>query len=161
MHRSATIATTELIIRRRTCRKGQSKGQRRRHQNETASDIRICRLCFCTRTNYIGVGHARSNTSHAGQHRCDNRSGQRRPRAWTWVGPSRRSRPPLRLVPRPPLWLAASSPLVVTFTSRRKGRGYVSWRRSMSPIKDVPGSVADRGYYQISGSATFRCSKCV
>src|SRR6516162_1038369 len=53
-------------------------------------------------------------------------SGQRRP--WAWVGPSRRSRPPLRLVPRPPLWLAASSPLVVTFTSDQKGAAVGSWR---------------------------------
>src|SRR6516164_5081591 len=46
----------------------------------------------------------------------DSDSGQRRPWTWSWLGPSRWSRPPLRLVSWPPLWLAASSPLVVILT---------------------------------------------
>jgi hypothetical protein len=93
--------------------------QTRRDQDEAASDNRICRLCFCTRTNLVGIGYARSNTLYVGQSRWGNHSGQRRPRARTraWVGPSRRS--------RPPLWLAASPPLVV---NKQKQRGCIGWQ---------------------------------
>jgi len=43
--------------------------QRRRHQNETASDNRTYRLCLFTCANYVGVGYARSNTLYAGRNR--------------------------------------------------------------------------------------------
>jgi hypothetical protein len=61
-----------------------------------------------------------------------NHSGQRRPRARTraWVGPSRRS--------RPPLWLAASSPLVV---NRQKERGCIGWQ----PVGAMVGRSTDGG----------------
>ena len=52
-----------------------------------------------------------------------------------WVGPSRRSRPPLRLAPWPSLWLAASSSLVV---NRQKERGRISWRPATA-VRFVPG----------------------
>src|SRR5262245_46928561 len=56
------------------------------------------------------------------------------------MGPSRRSRPSLRLVPWPPLWLAASSPLVVTFTSKERLCIGASTHKSSSgdiPLKDL------------------------
>jgi hypothetical protein len=91
----------------------------RRKKDETASDNRICRLCFCTFTKHVGFGYARSNALYVEQSRWGSHSGQRRPWARTraWVGPSRRS--------RPPLWLAPPSPLVV---NREKERGRISWR---------------------------------
>src|SRR5262249_33937252 len=107
----------ELIVRR------SHLPQRRRHQNEAASDHRTFRLCHCACVNCVGIGYARSDTLCAGRRRRGDYPRQRRTWAWawawtwTWVGPSRRSRPSLRLVPWPPPWLAASSPWVVTFTS--------------------------------------------
>ena len=89
--------------------------------NEAASDNRTYQLCLWARANHAGVGYARSKALHAGWRRWSGNSDQRRP----WVGPSRRSRPPLRLVSRPPLWLAASSPLVV-ISRPQKGAAVVS-----------------------------------
>jgi hypothetical protein len=40
--------------------------QRRRQQDEMASDNWVDRVCFCTRTNHVGIGYARSNTLYAG-----------------------------------------------------------------------------------------------
>ena len=92
--------------------------------NEAASDNRNYLLSLWARANHAGVGYARSYALHAGWRRWSGNSDQRRPWAWPWVGPSRRSRPPLRLVSGSPLWVAAaSSPLVVIFTSRpQRGR---------------------------------------
>jgi hypothetical protein len=69
----------------------------------------IGRLCFCTRANPVGVGYARSNTLYVGRRRWSSYSGP-----WTRVESSP------RLAPRPSLWLAASSSLVVTFISTSK-----------------------------------------
>ena len=106
--------------------------------NEAASDNRTYQLCLWARANHAGVGYARSKALHAGWRRWSGNSDQRRP----WVGPSRRSRPPLRLVSRPPLWLAASSPSVV-ISRPQKGLQWLAASFSLDvAIKDFLCSVA-------------------
>ena len=74
----------------------------RRKPNEAASDDRPYLLCLWARANHACVGSR------------------------AWVGPSWRSRPPLRLGSGPPLWLGASSPLMVIFTLKsQKGAAVV------------------------------------
>src|ERR1700759_831761 len=109
MHRSVNVERVKLIFIG-ISKRGHSK-------NETALDDRTCRLCFCTRTDFVSISYARSNALYAGRRRGGSHSGQRRPRprtwAWAWLGPSRRSGPSLWLVAGSPSWLAESSPLVV------------------------------------------------
>ena len=81
-------------------------------KHETAFVNWVYGVRFCISSEPFSLGNASCNPGRSGRFRqcCD--PGQRR--TWTWLGPSRRSGPSLWMGPRPPLWLATSSPLVTS-----------------------------------------------
>ena len=149
MLRSVNIAKTELIVRGSICHKGGGTKLKR---------LLIIGLTGCafSLAPTISPSAMPAATPYTLGGTDEAVIQVRRP--WAWVGPSRRSRPPLWLVPRPPLWLAASSPLVVTFTSDQKGAAVGSWRPDFVQCRQS-GAFAPRSLSLINRTKTqARCA---
>ena len=119
------------------------------HQNETAFDDRICRLCFCINSDPICVGNARRNTGCSWRLRCSCHPSQRRPRSWSRPYGSGRSRSSLRMGQRPRTssWLAPPSPSLVIscVILLRPPQLAASFISQCVPNRKLRAAVEDRG----------------